>query len=220
MSYTFRKNVVRSLFLSFWAMATLILVFVVILLIRDIASNGRDPLGAFTVVEEETPQPQRAAPSRNTLTGEREVRLFFGANDGLHLLAESRQLPTGESTVENCRTALEALIKGPLADGTAILPPTVNVKALYLLPHGELVINFSRELQAEYTRSDSASAEALFVQGVVHTVIQPSLQNNLDPNVRKVRILVEDAPPTEAFPAHIDLIEPVAPDVQWLPARG
>ncbi len=220
MSYTFRKNVLRSLFLSFWAMATLILVFVVILLIRDIASNGRDPLGAFSIAEEEQPQPQRTAPSRNTLTGEREVQLFFGANDGRHLLAESRQLPTGDSTVENCRTALEALIKGPLTDGTAILPPTVNVKALYLLPHGELVINFSRELQAEYTRSDSAAAEALFVQGVVHTVIQSSLQNNLDPNVRKVRILVEDAPPTEAFPAHIDLSEPVAPDVQWLPARG
>jgi len=220
MSNTFRKNVVRSLFLSLWAMATLILVFMVILLIRDVASNGRDPLAAFTVAEEETPQPQRSAPSRNTLTGEREVQLYFGANDGLRLLPESRQLPTGDSTVENCRTALEALIKGPLNDGTAILPPTVNVKALYLLSHGELVINFSRELQAEYTRTDSAAAEALFVQGVVHTLIQPALQNNLDPNVRKVRILVEDAPPTEAFPAHIDLSEPVTPDVQWLPARG
>ena len=35
-----------------------------------------------------------------------------------------------------------------------------------------------------------------------------------------IRFLIEDAPPSEAFPAHIDLAEPVAPDAHWLTAQN
>ena len=220
MSKGFRRNVVRSLFLSLWAMVTLILLAMVVLLVNEILNSGRDPLGAFAIPEENTPSPERAATDRSTATGTQQAQLYFGAADGLQLAAESRPILVTGSTVENCRTALNALIAGPRAGGVSIIPPTATVKALYLLPHGELVVNFSRELQEEYVRTSSASMESLFVQGVAHTLAQSVLQNPQDPKVRKIRILVEDEVPTDAFPAHIDLSGPVIPDAQWLPARG
>jgi spore germination protein GerM len=221
MSQRFRRNITRSFFLSLWAFATLVLLGMVVLLVREIAKSGRDPLEAFVVAEgEEKPPPTQFASDRSVPTGMREVQLYFGTADGRSLAPETRQIPVAPSTVENCRAALVALIAGSQSGLAAVLPPSVTVKALYLLPQGELVINFSRELQSEHARISSASMESLFVQGVVHTVTQASLQNAQDPKVRKVRILVEDAPPTEAYPAHIDLSEPVAPDSQWLPAQG
>lgn len=221
MSNRFRRNATRSFFMSLWAAVTLILLIMVVLLVREIADNGRNPIEAFSIEQGETAAPSTIpAPDRTLSTGARAVQLFFASQDGRFLVPEPRSLPLTESTLENCRVALDALIKGPGQGGTPILPPLVTVKAIYLLPQGELVINFSRELQSEYARLSSATVESLFAQGVAHTVAQAALQNSLDPKVRKVRILVEDAPPTEAFPAHIDLSEPIAPEAQWLATEG
>ena len=221
MSAQFRQNALRTFFLAVWAMVTLILFAMVILLVREIAGSGRDPLGALSLAEDGgAAEPVRVASDRTSTTGSRVAQLFFAGAESSSLVTEEQQLNVTGSTVENCRNALQALIKGPRAGGAPILPPTAKVKALYLLPHGEMVINFSRELQEEYARRSSAVTEALLVQGVVHTVTQPALQNTQDPKVRKVRFLVEDAPPTDAFPAHIDLSEPVAPDAQWLSTQG
>jgi spore germination protein GerM len=220
MSRAFRHNVVKSLFLSLWAMATLVLLAMVVLLVREIARNGGTPKDAFALPEQGDSTPARPTSDRTSPTGTLDVHLFFGSDGSLQLLPETQHLATGGSTVENCRAALNALIKGPQSGGTPILPPTAKVKALYLLPHGELVINFSREVQAEHARFSSVSMESLLVQGIVHTVTQQSLQNIQDPKVRKVRILVEDAAPTDIFPAHIDISEPVAPDAQWLSPQG
>jgi len=220
MSQKFRHNVMRSLFLALWAMATVVLIAMVVLLVREIARDGRDPLDALTALAPAEGDGPARVPNRTAPTGTQSVQLYFASENGLYLAPEARPLPTTESTIENCRTALEALIAGPREGGAPILPGSATVKALYLLPQGELVINFSRELQAEYTRLGSVATESLFVQGVVHTLTQNSLQNSIDPKVRKVRILVEDAPPTEAFPAHIDLSEPAAPDAQWLSPQG
>ena len=216
-SSRFRKNALRTLFMSAWAMVTLVLLFMVVLLVQEIAKSGGDPLDALTLVApEDARTAPRATANRSASTGSRNIELYFASPDGEALQIETRAIATTESTVENCRAALDALIKGPQSEAAPVLPPSASVKALYLLPEGELVVNFSRELQSEYGRLSSAALESLLAQGVAHTVAQAALQNAMDPKVRKVRILIEDAPPTEAFPAHIDLGAPVAPDSQWL----
>jgi hypothetical protein len=83
-----------------------------------------------------------------------------------------------------------------------------------------MVINFSRELQSEHARFSSATLESLMVQGIVQTVAQSAVHEGEAPRISRVRFLIEDAPPSEAFPAHIDLAEPVAPDAQWLTAQN
>lgn len=218
MSRNFRLTVLQKLALSIWAMGTLVLLFVVVLLVREIAANGRDPIGAFELTEEE--QAQRAPTSRTTSVGTREVLLYFSAPDGRSLVTEKRVLAFSNSTVENCKTVLTALIEGPQTGTSPILPKTVKVKSLFLLEGGEMVINFSRELQSEHARFSSATLESLMVQGIVQTVAQSAVQEGEAPRINRVRFLIEDAPPSEAFPAHIDLAEPVAPDVQWLTAQN
>lgn len=219
MSRTFRWNVMQKFFLSLWAMATLVLLFVVILLIREIAANGGEPASAFQLDDAPARQSEAPAPSRASSLGEREIQLYFAAADGRSLKAESRVLPFTESTVDNCRTALHALIQGPQSEASPVLPASVGVKAVFLRSDGELVINFTRELQTEHTRSSSAALESLLVQGVVQTVAQNALQNTREVKVRRVRFLIEDEVPSDAFPAHIDLRDAVAPDGQWLMAQ-
>jgi spore germination protein GerM len=219
MSRNFRWTVMQKLFFSLWAMATLVLLFVVALLVRDIAANGRDPVGAFQLTEEE--QAQRAPEAtRSTSVGTREVLLYFSAPDGQSLATEKRVLTFSNSTVENCKSVLAALIEGPQTGTSPILPKSVKVKSLFLLEGGELVVNFSRELQSEHARFSSAALESLMVQGIVQSVAQSAVHEGEGPRVSRVRFLIEDAPPSEAFPAHIDLAEPVAPDAHWLSAQN
>lgn len=218
MSRNFRLTVMQKLVLSLWAMGTLVLLFVVVLLVREIAANGRDPIGAFQLTEEE--QAQRAPANRTTSVGTREVLLYFSAPDGRSLVTEKRVLAFSNSTVENAKTVLAALIEGPQTGSSPILPKTVKVKSLFLLEGGEMVINFSRELQSEHARFSSAALESLMVQGIVQTVAQSAVHEGEAPRIGRVRFLIEDAPPSEAFPAHIDLAEPVAPDAHWLTAQN
>jgi hypothetical protein len=218
MSRAFRWNAMQKFLFALWAMFTLVLLFVVVLLIREIALNGRNPMGAFEVAEESNESPAPAA-SRTSSLGEREIQLYFAAADGHALAPEKRRLPFSESTVENCKTVLGALIAGPQsAEIAPILNPATTIRAAFLRPDGELVINFSRELK-EGSRHSSATLETLMVQGVVQTVAQNALQNPREPQVRRVRFLIDNELPSEAFPAHIDLSEPVAPDSQWLMAQ-
>lgn len=218
MSRNFRMTVVQKFVLSLWAMGTLILLFVVVLLVREIAANGRDPIEAFQLSEEQ--QAERVPVSRTSSVGTREVLLYFSASDGRSLATEKRVLDFSSSTAENCMSVLKALIAGPQTGTSPILPNTVKVKSVFLLEDGELVINFSRELQSEHARFSSAALECLMVQGIVQSVAQSAVREGNDPRITRVRFLIEDAAPTEAFPAHIDLGEPVAPDAHWLTAQN
>lgn len=218
MSSAFRQSVVQKFLLALWAMGTLVLLFIVFLLIREIARSGRDPMAAFQASDAPAVA-QEPAQNRTASLGFREIQLYFASADGRSLAPEKREIEFTESTVENCKMVLAALIEGPRSGGAPILPPDAAVKSLFLRSDGELVINFSRALQARHTRFSGATLETLMVQGVVQTLSQNALQNPRDPQVRRVRFLIAENPPTEAFPAHIDLSEPVAPDAQWLTAQ-
>jgi germination protein M len=144
-----------------------------------------------------------------------EVTLYFGSADGRTLTPEKRSMEYSDSTVENCRRALKALIAGPREAPAPILPGSTQIRALYLLDTGELVVDFSREIISDQIRLKSASLESLLVYGVVNTLAQEALQTKKQAPVRKVRFLFEGAPPQESFPAHIDLTDPIVPDPRW-----
>ena len=212
-----RQGILQKLGLALWSMLTLVLFFCVVLLAREMLKGGRDPLAMLRP----EPKPQAggtaAAPkSPETAPGTRDVVLYFGSVDGTSLAAERRPVECGDSAVENCRQALKELIVGSKGGLTPILPSNVQVRGVYLLENGELVVDFSRELISEHARFSSAEIESLMVQGVVNTLAQPALQGKSDAPVQRVRFLFEGSPPYEAFPAHVDLNEPIAPDPAWI----
>jgi len=152
--------------------------------------------------------------------GTREIVLYFAGADGASLVPEKRRIDIVPSAVENCRAALRELIAGPSRLHFPVLPGTAKVRALYLLDDGELVIDFSGEIQPDTAALRSATLEALMVYAIVNTVTQPELRGEHAKGARRVRFLVEGSPPRETFPAHLDLSAPIAPDPRWIAAPG
>ncbi|MCC6143898.1 MAG: GerMN domain-containing protein [Candidatus Hydrogenedentes bacterium] len=215
-----QNEVIRKLFLSIWAMVTLILLFCVILLANEMIRQGQDPLGLLQGdAPAETPTGP-APPPTPTTTGQREVQLYFGSEDGAALVSERRRLVLTEATAENCRIAIQELIAGPRDLHSAILPASAKVRAIYLLDSGELVVDLSRELLAEHSKFKSAALEGLMFYGIVDTVVQKGLVGEDGKSVKQVRFLIEGLPPQEAFPAHLDLSQPLSPDRRWIAAQA
>lgn len=199
-----RRGPLEVFFLSVWALFTLVLFFCVALLVREMLRSGRDPLAAIRIPSPTAPSAGTDTPAPNTSLGPREIELFFASPDGRTLAREKRAVECGSSTIENCRAALGALIAGPQTGLTPLLPPSAKTRALYMLPDGELVIDFSSEVKMAHARLKSASLEALFAYGVAATVTQDMVQGTESGPVRRVRLLF-DGEPQDTFPAHLDV---------------
>ena len=212
MSESQKPSFFRKAALVAWAMFTLILAFTVVLLANEMMKSGKNPMDLARVAEsgaEVSSTPASMGPGDI-----RDVPIYAASADGRMLVVERRSIPLGDFTVENCRAALIELRK-PGASGNTlpVLPPGADA-TLYLMPDGQLVIDFSVRLQAEAARS--ASAEALMVYGVVNTLTQDVLRGTKAGPVTSVRVLIGGAEPGEAFPAHLDLSQPVTRDPQWI----
>jgi hypothetical protein len=202
----------RKVFFALWAMATLILLFTVILLTSELIRLGRNPLALPEVLPEPVaPETQSAA-----ATEARDITLYFASPDARYLVGEPRRLPYHERTIDNCRTALEALLDGPVTQLHAVIPPSVDIRGMWLMENGELVVDFTYPLQTDARKS--VSEEALLVYGVVNTLTQNVIQGKDNRAVQSVRFLIEGLPPTDLYPAHLDLAGAVAPDTRWIVA--
>jgi spore germination protein GerM len=214
-----QTDILRKFGIAVWSMATLVLIFIVFLLVNEMMKSGKNPLEMLKPEAKPQAQSGAATPEKKqpeTPPNTKEVSLFFVSQDGQLLVQEPRTMECGDSTVENCRHALTELIAGSKKGLTPILPSNVQVRGLYLLEDsGELVIDFSRELISEHARFSSTAMESFMVQGIANTLAQPALQGKPSVPVQRVRFLFEGSPPYEAFPAHIDLSEPVAADPGW-----
>jgi hypothetical protein len=200
----------RKAALAAWAMFTLILLFCVLLLANELMKSGKNPLDLSNIEEAASVTPQGPATSSQL----RSTSIFVISADGSMLVRELRNIPFGEFTVDNCRAALDELKKPAQGDASyPVLPESAVYNALYLMPGGELVIDFASSLQKGVPKS--AGAEALMVYGVVNTLTQGALKGESGDGVKSVRFLIDGATPRESFLAHIDLSGPIAPDAQW-----
>jgi hypothetical protein len=208
-----RRRALFRVLLSIWAFATLVLVLCVVLLAVEMTGQGQDLLASVKGTKSDAPVPVSMSTGESGVS--KEATLFFAGADGRELVSQPARIDVTDSTSENCRHALEALIRGPSAPLTPILPGSTKIRGLYLLESGELVVDFSMELEAELKRVRSASVEGLLVYGVVNTLTQPALQAARDPAqgvaVKSVRFLIEGAPPRETFPSHLDAGQAVFP---------
>ncbi|NIA12973.1 MAG: hypothetical protein GWP08_02745 [Nitrospiraceae bacterium] len=207
-----RAALVRRVLMAAWGMATFVLLFCVVLLVYSMVSQGQDPLGPVRDKPIAPPPPVTAV---TETTPTQEVTLYFTDLAGRSLAPETRVLEHGNSTVENCRAILNALIEGPRGALHPLLPANTVLRSLYMLKGGELVVDFSIQLELEMRKRKSASLEALMVYGIVNTLTQPGVKGADEPAVSTVRLLIEGSAPRESFPAHVDLSGPVAPDASW-----
>ena len=211
MGQTPNPSFFRKAGLAAWAMFTLILLFCVLLLANELMKSGKNPLDISEIEKAASVETQGpATSSKLQLTS-----IFVVSADGSKLVPEQRSIPFGEFSVDNCRAALDELKKPTQGGSTfSVLPQSAEYNALYLLPGGELVIDFASSLQVGVAKS--AGAECLMVYGVVNTLTQDSLNGARGEDVRSVRFLIDGAAPRDTFPAHLDLSRPIAPDAQWI----
>jgi len=206
-----RRAFFRNALLAAWAMVTLVLFFCVILLANEMIKRGYNPVETATIQK-----PASGGEQVDALpTESRQVPIYFASPSGL-LQAELRPIAFSDYTVDNCRAALEALIKGPPQEGLQeVLAKDTKFNALYLLSDGELVIDFSLQNQV-LAAAKSVSAEALTVYGIVNTLTQGALKGKDGVAVKSVRFLVGGSTPPENVSMHIDLSKPILPDERWI----
>ena len=132
----------------------------------------------------------------------REVILYFGAEDGAHLVAEGREIEDCLVEEDCLRETVQALLDGPVGDLTPILPSHAVLNSLTV--SGSLVqLDFGPGLISGHP--GGTQSELLTVYGLADT-----LAANF-PHLRQVQILVEGAP-VDTLKGHVDLRQPVTAD--------
>jgi len=216
MSEASRNRFFQKTILAAWAFITLVLAVVILLMVNERAEQKRTTTGTASAGAGTPATPAaNSAPVRSS-ENERVVRLYFATPDGAALAAEDRAIGFHESTIDNCRAALEAVLGGPRESLSPVAPATASIRGVYALDGGRLLVDLSREVAQGLPRS--AAAEALFTQSLAHTLTQTTLQTPDGIRVLSVRVLIEGFPAVNSFASHLDLSDFITPDPEWLQA--
>ena len=136
------------------------------------------------------------------IAGTTVVTLFFAAQEGEGLVREGREVEVAELVEERVGNVVVELIRGPLGNLSATLPPNVRVLGVRL--DGEAAqIDFGRELVESLPGGSAAEMTAVY--SVVNTVVANF------PEIKAVQFLIEGAP-VEELKGHLDLSVPLLPD--------
>lgn len=151
-------------------------------------------------VESPSPTPEASSARRIQAT------LFFVSDDGTALTPVVRDVPYGETTVEQARHILTAQVHTP--DGlVSAIPTGTNVRGVFLGAKGEMYVDLSPEIASAHL--GGSLDEALAVYAIVN-----ALTTNL-PDVTAVQILV-DGKEVDSLAGHIDLREPLTRSTDWV----
>lgn len=140
---------------------------------------------------------------RSPSAASQTVTLYFVSPDRKHLLAEMRAMPLAAGDTDRIRQVLLALVEGPRQGSTPALPPSTEVRGVFLADTGTAYIDFSTHFEARFV--PGIASECLAVYSVVN-----SLAANI-PAVKKVRILIQGQE-VEVLDAHADLSDAYVPN--------
>jgi len=141
-------------------------------------------------------------------TGRRiKARLFFVAQDGMHLTSVERDVAFGEGTTEQAREIVNAQIAPAAEPLVSAVPAGTTLRALFLSDRGDAYVDLSREVAASHT--GGTVDELLTVYAIVN-----ALTANL-PAINAVQILV-DGKEVDTLAGHIDLRSPLARNLDWV----
>ncbi len=134
------------------------------------------------------------------------LTLYFPSPEQGRLLAEIRSIPLAESDPDRIRQILLALVEGSRLGQSRALPPSTDIRAVFLTSEGTAYVDFSNVGLSDF--APGIASETLAVYSIVS-----SLTANI-PAVKKVKILVQGQE-VETLDGHVDLSDYFAPD----PAR-
>jgi spore germination protein GerM len=129
-----------------------------------------------------------------------KARLFYVAQDGIHLTHVERDVPYGDGTLEQAREIVAAQVAPVSQPLLSAIPTGTTVRALFLTEGGDAYVDFSREIVSGHT---GGTADELLT---IYTIVNV-LTENL-PAVTGVQVLV-DGKEVDTLAGHIDLRNPL-----------
>ncbi|MGE5243516.1 MAG: GerMN domain-containing protein [Betaproteobacteria bacterium] len=155
------------------------------------------------------PAPSSASPSSAaTSVGRRiKARLFYVNDDGTRLKGVEREVPYGESPVEQATDIMDAQIAPAAAPMVSAIPAGTKLRSVFLTDRGEAYVDLSRDVVSAHP---GGSLNELLT---VYTIVD-ALTANL-PAITSVQILV-DGREVDTLAGHVDLRRPLAKNTDWI----
>jgi spore germination protein GerM len=153
--------------------------------------------------------PSTSAPTATTATTGRKITatLYFVSEDGLSLVAVQREVPFGESVLDQAREIVNAQLATAPEPLVSAIPPSTTLRALYLTDKGDAFVDLSVEARTKHT---GGALDELFT---VYAIVN-ALTTNL-PAVARVQILV-DGKEVDTLAGHVDLRHPLQKSLKWV----
>lgn len=152
-----------------------------------------------SVSEQADGTPPAEAPVRHIT-----ATLFYGSDDGMHLVPVQREVPYGEGAAEQGRQILLAqLTIAPEPPLVQVIPPGSTLRSFYVSGRGDAFVDLGPEIVKAHP--GGSTAELLTVYAIVHAVLA-----NL-PALTSVQILV-DGREVDTLAGHVDLRRPMQPN--------
>jgi spore germination protein GerM len=133
--------------------------------------------------------------------------LYFVSEDGLELVGVKREVPFGETVLDQARQIVTAQLAVPPDPLVSAIPPGTTLRALYLTERGDVFVDLSADAR---TRHTGGALDELFT---VYTIVN-ALTANL-PAVTRVQILVEGKE-VDTLAGHVDLRHPLQKNLKWV----
>jgi hypothetical protein len=133
--------------------------------------------------------------------------LFYVSDDGSELLEVSREVPFGETPVDQARSIVEAQVAAAPSGLTSAIPAGTTLRSVFLDGHGAAYVDLSREVVTGHT--GGSLDEALTVFSIVNAITV-----NL-PDISAVQILV-DGHAVDSLAGHLDLRHPLGRSLEWV----
>ena len=130
-----------------------------------------------------------------------KATLFFGSEDGLHLVPTEREVPLAEGSLAQARAILETQLAAeaqpPLLSA---IPKGVTLRGLFVSDRNEVFVDLDPAIRTAH--SGGSMAELLTVYTIANAVL-----TNL-PNLQQVQILV-GGQEVDTLAGHVDLRRPL-----------
>ncbi len=139
-------------------------------------------------------------PAGPTQSKRSAAHLYFADRDNYYLMSEQRVVSHSGDSVDNARSIVEALIKGPQTSLVRTIAADTELRAIYIIPDGVCYVDLSQAVGKDHP--GGCNSELLTIYSVVNSLIL-----NV-PEIKRVKLLI-DGKEVQTLAGHIDLVFPL-----------
>ena len=133
--------------------------------------------------------------------------LYYVSEDGMALVGVKREVPFGETVVDQARQIVTAQLGAAPSPFASAVPGNVTLRGFYVTDRGDAFVDLSPEVRTGHT---GGALDELFT---VYAIVN-ALTSNL-PAVTRVQILI-DGKDVDTLAGHVDLRHPLQKNLKWV----